>query len=41
MKKALLLIDLQNDSRTLFNTLNTNKSFETIFKSARKFSLPK
>lgn len=30
-----------NNSRLLFNTLNTNKSFETIFKSARKFVLPK
>ena len=30
-----------NNSRVLFNTLNTKKSFETIFKTARKFSLPK
>ncbi len=30
-----------NNSRLLFNTLNTNNSFETIFKSARKFVLPK
>lgn len=33
--------NILNNSRLLFNTLNTNKSFETIFKSARKFSLPK
>lgn len=30
-----------HNSRLLFNTLNTNKSFEIIFKTARKFVLPK
>jgi glyoxylase-like metal-dependent hydrolase (beta-lactamase superfamily II) len=34
-------IRILNNSRLLFNTLNTKKSFETIFKTARKFSLPK